>query len=87
MPPTLAQSDCRKSAHVSHCLAGLWQKMDDERRHYTYWYFRWNSEWASYGDPEHLSLPDQQRQAEIKARLLAHPWVTTIVEEDGLSGT
>jgi hypothetical protein len=57
---------------ASESLAQLWHGTNDERSHYSYWYWRWNGEWGAYGLAENLS----QNQKE------AHSWVVDLHEED-----
>src|SRR4051812_48069634 len=42
----------------AEALASLWAGCDDERADYTYWYWRWNDEWGSYGHAEDLSAEE-----------------------------
>jgi len=83
--PQLGRGDCIAAITQRHCaeaLASLWRSGDDQRAHYTYWYWRWNGEWGSYGHAEHLTDVEQRRQRELIEMLEQHPFIERIIEED-----
>jgi hypothetical protein len=71
----------------AEALASLWRGAADERADYTYWYWRWSTDWGSYQAAENLSAADRERLRELMAVLERHPFVTRFVLEDsGLLG-
>ena len=68
--------------HCATALASLWKGTQDERARYTYWYFRWNGEWGSYGHVDALSREEVARLTELKGQLEKHPFVSRIIDED-----
>lgn len=66
---------------AASCLAALWRGAKDERSHYEYWYWRWNTEWGANGHSENLSVAENTRLEELIAKFLAHDWITNVVED------
>ena len=67
---------------VSEALASVWAGTDDKRANSTYWYFRWNGEWGSYGHAERLSPEEKERFDELRTQIECHPFVRCTEPED-----
>jgi len=67
--------------HAGECLGYLWRDTDDERRHYTHWYWLWNTDW-SYNRVDELDGADLDRFNELNLTIAAHPAVESVEPED-----
>lgn len=67
---------------VSEALASAWAGTADERADPYFWYYRWNSDWGSYGHAERLSAEEQSRLEELRLELERHPFVSRLEPDD-----
>src|SRR5690349_15732544 len=67
---------------AADALAALWRGTDDERRDYTHWYWKWNTDWDAYRHLEALSPQEKARMHVLKQRIEEHPYIARLVPED-----
>jgi hypothetical protein len=72
--------------HAAEIIAVLYRdrakKRDDHRASYEHWYWKWNTDWGSYGREERFTAEDRRRLEELQSQLEAHPWVLELREEE-----
>ena len=67
---------------AADALAALWRGTDDERGHYTHWYWKWNTDWDAYRHLEALSPEEKARMRVLKQRIEEHPYIAQFALED-----
>jgi hypothetical protein len=80
--PGVLEVAANTQSGVSEALASVWAGTQDARARATYWYFRWNGDWGSYGHAEQLSPQEQQRFEELRTQIECHPFVSRTELED-----
>lgn len=63
-------------------IASIWTGTDDVRASPSYWYFRWNGEWGSYGHFENLSEEESSRLKVLERQLCDHPLIARFEEDE-----
>ena len=82
--PNIRSLSAITQRHCAECIACLnknRRKVEEEKKHGAFWYWKWSEEW-SYERIDSLSVQERDRLEDLRRAIEAHPAINSMEPDD-----